>query len=164
MKIKLIKASLLPFTILFAIACNPKKEDPTPAPVIDKEAIKQEIQAKENEFASLYNTGQMINIGYYAEDATTYAQNRPPMVGKEDIIAYLKAGFDSSSIGNTLSFNTKEVFVSNDANQVLEIGSFKLVDSTSTLINSGNYMVLFEKRNGNYVSVREMSTSDMPLN
>ena len=54
-------------------------------------------------------------------------------------------------------------FLSNDANQVVEIGYFKLVDSTDVAINTGNYMVIFEKRDGKYVSVREMSASDMPL-
>jgi hypothetical protein len=55
------------------------------------------------------------------------------------------------------------IFVSNDGNQVVEIGYYKVVDSTNIAINTGNYMVLFEKRNGNYFSVRDMSASDMPL-
>jgi len=46
---------------------------------------------------------------------------------------------------------------------VVEIGAFKLVDSLNNLINSGNYMSLFEKRNGKYVAVRDMSASDMPF-
>jgi hypothetical protein len=67
-------------------------------------------------------------------------------------------------IGNTskISFKTNEVFPSNDGNQVVEIGYFKVVDSSNTPINTGNYMVLFEKRNGKYVSVRDMSSSDTP--
>jgi ketosteroid isomerase-like protein len=131
--------------------------------VIDKEQIKKEIQAKENDFAALYNTGELKDIGYYADDATVFAQNREPLVGKETIVTYLKAGIDSSSKGNVISFTTNDVFVSNDANQVVEIGYFKLVDSTNVIINTGNYMILFEKRDGKYVSVREMSASDMPI-
>lgn len=149
--------------ILSIIACSPKKEEPVSAPVIDKEQIKKEIQAKENEFAALYNSRELKNIGYYADDAVTFSQNREPLVGKEAIVDYLKAGIDSSIEGLQISFETREVFVSNDGNQVVEIGYYKLVDSTNTDYNSGNYMVLFEKRNGNYVSVREMSTSDLPL-
>ena len=57
--------------ILLVIACNTKKAEPEAA-VIDKEQIKKEIQAKENEFAALYNAGEMKNIGYYAEDATNF--------------------------------------------------------------------------------------------
>jgi ketosteroid isomerase-like protein len=162
MKNKLIKAAFLSCVISLLIACNPKKEEPA-APVIDKEQIKKEIQAKENDFAALYNTGELKNIGYYAEDATVFAQNKAPLAGKDTIVSYLKAGIDSSSKGNKISFTTNDVFVSNDGNQVVEIGYFKLVDSVDVAINTGNYMILFEKRDGKYVSVREMSTSDMPL-
>jgi hypothetical protein len=51
--------------------------------------------------------------------------------------------------------------VSSDGNQVVEIGYYKVVDSTDTPVNTGNYMSLFEKRNGRYYSVRDMSASDM---
>ena len=145
------------------IACNPKKEEPVAAPVIDKEKIKKEIQAKENEFAELYNSGELRNIGYYADDAIVFSQNKEPLVGKDAVIEYLKVGIDSSSQGNKISFTTNEVFVSSDGSQVVEVGYYKLVDSTNVAINTGNYMILFEKRNGNYVSVREMSASDMAI-
>lgn len=111
----------------------------------------------------MYNTGELKNIGYYAEDATVFAQNKAPLVGKDTIVSYLKAGLASSTKGNNISFTTNEIFASNDGNQVVEIGYFKLVDSLGVAINTGNYMILFEKRDGKYVSVREMSASDMPL-
>lgn len=141
-------------------ACNEKKEEQA-AVVIDKEQIKKEIQAKEDSFAAVYNSGELRSIGYYADDATTFFQNREPLVGKEAIVNFLKA--DISSNSGKISFTTNEVFVSNDGNQVVEIGSFKVVDSTNTPVNTGNYMSLFEKRNGKYVAVRDMSASDMPI-
>jgi ketosteroid isomerase-like protein len=145
------------------MACGPKKEEPATTPAIDKEQIKKEIQAKENQFAEVYNAGELRNIGYYADDATSFSQNKPPLVGKQAIVDFLKAGIDASSRGNKISFVTNEVFVSVDGNQVVEIGYYKLTDSTSVAINTGNYMVLFERRNGDYVVVRDMSASDMPL-
>ena len=163
MKKKLIEAALLTCMMSLVITCSSKKEEPVETPVIDKEEVKKEIQAKENQFAELYNAGEVRKIGYYAEDATSFSQNKAPVVGKEAIVEYLRAGIDSSSKGNKISFTTNEVFVSNDGNQVVEIGYYKLVDSTGVAINTGNYMVLFEKRNGNYVVVRDMSASDMPL-
>ena len=163
MKQKIIEATLWSCAIAFMIACGPKKEEPVAAPAIDKEQIKKEIQAKENQFAELYNAGELRNIGYYAEDATSFSQNKPPLVGKDAIVAFLKAGIESSSKGNKITFTTNEVFVSTDGNQVVEIGYYKLTDSTSVAINTGNYMVLFEKRNGEYAVVRDMSASDMPL-
>lgn len=161
MKYNLMKAALLSCVISFAIACNPKKEEPTATPAIDKEQIKKEIQAKENEFADMINNRELKNIGYYAEDATSFSQNRAPLVGKQAIIDFYKAGIDSTVQGSRISFTTNEVFVSNDGNQVVEVGYYKLVDPSNNAVNSGNYMILFEKRDGNYVSVREMSVSDM---
>ena len=144
-------------TLLFA--CNTKKEEPAAA-VVDKEEIKREIQAKENAFAELYNSGQMKNIGYYADDASTFFQNRPPLIGKEAIVDFLKSEITSNT--NKISFTTKDVFPSNDGDQVVEIGYYKVVDSANNPVNTGNYMSLFEKRDGKYVCVRDMSASDMP--
>ena len=162
MKNKTLKGVLPAGIIILMFACNAKKEEPAEV-VVDKEQIKKEIQAKEDEFAAVYNSKELKNIGYYADDATVFAQNREPLLGKEKIIAYLQEGITSSPEGNNISFVTNEVFVSNDGNQVVETGYFKLADSTNAIINSGSYMVLFEKRNGAYVSVREMSTSHIPL-
>jgi ketosteroid isomerase-like protein len=159
MKNKVIQGLALSFLMSLIIACNAKKTETVTA-VIDKEKIKKEIQAKEDEFASVYNSGEMKNIGYYADDATTFAQNSQPLVGKTAIINYLKANIDSLDKANKISFTTKEVFVSNDANLVLEIGYYKVVDAANTPVNAGNYMVLFEKRDGNYFSIRDMSASD----
>ena len=158
MKTMIVKASLLACIISLMFACNAKKEEPAPV-AIDKEQIKKEIQAKEDSFAALYNRGELRDIGYYADDATSFFQNRPPLVGKQAIVTFLKEDIISSS--NRISFQTNEVFVSNDGNLVVEVGAFKVVDSINTLVNSGNYMSVFEKRNGKYVAVRDMSASDM---
>jgi ketosteroid isomerase-like protein len=147
-------------SLLFA--CNTKNTEPV-ASEIDKEQIKKEIQAKENEFAETYNSGIEKAIGYYADDAITFSQNRAPLVGKTAIVKYLITDLNPADKSNKISFTTNEVFVSNDGNQVVEIGYYKVVDSTNTAVNTGNYMVLFEKRDGKYVSVRDMSASDMPL-
>ena len=162
MKTKILIATSFLFLISLLFACNTKKTEPV-ASVIDKEQIKKEIQAKENEFADTYNSGIAKSIGYYADDAITFAQNREPLVGKAAIVEYLMADLNTATQSNKISFRTNEVFVSNDGNQVVEIGYYKVVDSTNTAVNTGNYMVLFEKRNGKYVCVRDMSASDMPL-
>jgi ketosteroid isomerase-like protein len=163
MKNKVLQVVLLLFAASMIIACDQKNAEPV-AVAVDKEQIKKEIQAKENGFAQVYNTREMKNIGYYADDATSFSQNREPLVGKQAIIDYLKANIDSVPVSNKISFETREVFVSNDGNQVVEIGYFKLFDSTdNSTINSGNYMSLFEKRNSKYVCLRDMSVSDMPL-
>jgi ketosteroid isomerase-like protein len=156
MKRKVTKGILFLSLMSLIIACNTK-----PVVVVDKEQIKKEIQAKEDEFASVYNSGEFKSIGYYADDAVTFYQNRPPLVGKDARAEFLKSDIINSS--NKISFKTNEVFVSNDGNLVIEIGYYTVTDSTKTAINTGNYMSLFEKKDGRYVCLRDMSASDMPV-
>ena len=155
-----MKQPVLFCALAILIACNPNTEAPV-AVVIDKEQIKKEIQAREDEYAAVYNGREIKDIGYYAEDAKTFFQNAAPLEGKKAIVDFLTADL----IGNTnkIAFKTNEVFVCGDGIQVLEIGYYTVVDSTNTTINSGNYFSLFEKRDGRYVCLRDMSASDRPL-
>ena len=159
MKNKTIKEVLLSGILILLFACNSEKEESATG-VVDIEQIKKDIQAKEDEFAATYNSGVLKSIGYYADDATSFYQNRPPLVGKNAIVEFLKS--DVASNSNKITFKTNEVFASSDGKQIVEIGSFRVVDSSNTPINSGNYMSLFEKRNDKYVCVRDMSASEMP--
>lgn len=156
MRKSILKGVLLVGVLSLMLACNDKKE----AIVIDKEQIKKEIQAKENEFAATYNAGKIKKIGFYADDAVIYYQNTAPLVGRESILEFLTADLAENS-KNTISFKTGDIFVSNDGIQVLETGTFQVKDSTDTLLNKGNYMSFFEKRDGKYVCVRDMSASDV---
>ena len=155
MKNMIVKMVPLGCMISLVLACGDKKGQPSSA---DNEEIKKEIQAKENEFAETLNSGVLKNIGYYADDATSFFQNTAPLVGKEAIIDFFRSGLDSNF--NKISMKTNEIYASNDGNLVVEIGYFKVVDSANNPVNSGNYMVLFQKRNGKYVAVRDMSASD----
>jgi len=159
MKSKVTKGLLLLYLMSFTVACETKKADNAEV-AVDIKQIKKEIQAKEDEFAAAYNAGEMRKIGYYAEDATTFASNQAPKVGREAIIEYLKVGIESNT--DKIAFTTREVFVSNNGNLVVELGYYQVVDSTNTSFNTGNYMCLFEKRDGKYYCVREMSVSDIP--
>lgn len=160
MKNKIIKGIVLTAILVSVNACAPKQEEPV-AVVIDKEQIKKEIQAREDEFSKVYNSGKIESIGYYGEDATVFHQNSAPLVGKAAIVAFLEEDLVANT--NTISFKTNEVFVSSDGVQVLEVGSYKVTDSVNVPVNTGNYMCYFEKRDGKYVCIREMSASDMSL-
>jgi len=163
MKVKLYQLVFLGYISSLLFACNSTTKDEVPAAgTVDKEKIKQEIQAKEDEFAATYNAGILKDIGYYADDATSFYQHQPALVGKPAIVEFLKADLQLQT-GHKISFKTNEVFVSSDGNMVVEVGHFTVVDSTNTGVNRGNYMSLFEKRNGKYVCVRDMSASDVIL-
>lgn len=157
MKKMFSKVLVVSGALLLLISC--KKEEAVVA--VDVNKIKEEIQAKENEFADTYNSGVIKNIGYFADDAITFPQNNAPVTGKEAIIEYLKKHKDTISNGNKISFTTNEVFVSKEGEQVVELGSYKVIDSLQAIVNSGNYMTLFVKKDGKYYSLRDMSASEL---
>jgi ketosteroid isomerase-like protein len=167
METRILKLVSLASILSVLSACNEKHDSPALVAadkdqvVVDKEQVKKDIQAKEDQFAEVYNSGELKSIGYYADDAKSFFQNREPLVGKEAIVSFLKEGLSSNT--HRISFKTNEVFVSNDGNQVLEVGYFTVVDSTNNATNTGNYMTFFERRNGRYVAVRDMSASDRPV-
>ena len=157
----MLKGIALGIMTTLVIACQPKKEE-VAAPVADKEAIKAELQTMESAFADAMNARKADGIVYYADDATSYSQNKPPLVGKDAIYKSVKEEVDGMEAGAKISFTANEVYPSSDGNQAVELGSYKVVDSTGTAKSSGNYMALFEKRDGKYICIRDMGASDMP--
>ena len=163
MKNKMLKGIALTTITVLVIACNPKKEEAPATVVVDKEQIKTELQTMESAFAEAMNLRSVSAINYYSNDVTSYSQNKPPVVGKVAIDKAIKEDSDAMQKGSKVSYTANEIFPSSDGNQVVEIGSYKVIDSTDTVIHSGNYMSLFEKRDGKYVCIRDMSASIMPL-
>lgn len=163
MKNKMLNGIAMAAITVFVIACTPKKEETPAAVVVDKEQIKTELQAMETAFAEAMNLRSVSAINYYSDDVTSFSQNKPPLVGKAALDKSIKEDNDAMLKGSKVSYTANEVFPSSDGNQVVEIGSYKVVDSTDTVIQSGNYMSLFEKRDGKYVCIRDMSASIMPL-
>lgn len=159
MKNKMSKSILLITILSFAFSCKPKAEAP---PVVDKDQVKNEIQAIENKIAEMYNNRDLTGEDYYASDATSFSQNKPPLVGKAAIDKSIKDDLKLFEKGHQIAFVVNEIFPSIDANQVVEIGSYRVSDSTSTAIYTGNFMALWEKRDGKYVCVRDMAASDRP--
>src|SRR5512135_2011044 len=103
MKTTNLYGAILLILMSLLCACNTKNAEPVTA-LIDKEQVKREIQAKENEFAETYNSGIAKEIGYYADDATTFSQNRAPLVGKAAIVEYLMASVNAAHKSNRISF------------------------------------------------------------
>ena len=162
MKNKLLKCIALSVIMTLAIACQPKKEEAAAAPVVDKEKIKAEIVAMETVMSDMYNMRSAASEQYYADDATSFSQNKPPLVGKFAIDKSIKEDLASFPEGDVISFSVNEIFPSKSGNIVVEIGSYKVVDKENNIKFKGNYMSLFEKRDGKYVCIRDMGASDMP--
>jgi ketosteroid isomerase-like protein len=160
MKNKIVTAGLLMALVTVFMACNRDKDVKTETPAMDKEQIKAQIQERENHFALIYNNRNADSLSYYADDAVSYFDGQKPIAGKAAIHQFIDTELKSFPKGAKISFETDEIYIGVDGRFVLEIGSYKQVDSTGLLIHKGHYFSLFEKRNGNYVCIRDMANSN----
>lgn len=158
MKSNVIKGLVLLVVVSFIISCNPKTAEPV-AVVIDKEQVKKEIQAIENKFAAIYAHRNTDSLTYYAEDAVSYFVGQKPIAGKDSIHSYIEQELMYFPEGARLINETLEIFVTDDGNNVAEVGAYKIVDSTGVIIQNGHFFSFFAKRNGRYVCTRDMATS-----
>ena len=158
MKIKVLKGLLLSCIISLLIACNPKKSEPV-AVVIDKEQIKKEIQAIEDKFAAVYTHRNIDSLTYYADNAVSYFVGQKPIAGKDSIHQFIEEELMYVPEGAILINETLEIFVTDDGNNVAEVGAYKMVDSTGVILQNGHYFSLFAKRDGKYVCTRDMATA-----
>lgn len=147
---------------LIVLSCNKnEKSENTDETKINKEQIRTEIQNLENAYQESLNAKNTDGIkDFYSEDARTYMYGKPVGLGKTAIIEGIQKDFATTTPGTRISFLIKDMLISNDGAQVVEIGGFKIVDKTDKAIVTGHYFGLFEKREGKYVCVREMITPD----
>ena len=154
---------------VFVIGCN--------APAADKSAqttetaqsddakpdlakIKGEIQALENSWAEADNSRDTNAVAaFYAEDAVTLSNNKPMLVGKAAIQQDIAASLAKKEKGATVAFDIIDVF--GDENTVTEVGKTTVKDASGKVTYTGKYMAIWEKRNGKYICVRDISNDDV---
>ena len=148
----------LAFTALFLSACaTAEKEE-----VIDMAKVQVEIQAMEDAFAAGEKAKDADAVAaYYADDAISYTRNKQPLLGKAAI---------RDNIANNIAKDTTETYniykvvdLFAEGNIAVEIGSWTEFDASGKETENGNYMSFFEKRDGKYICVRDMSVTTSPL-
>lgn len=153
----MLKKTTRGIALLF-IAVSCQKQTP-----MHNEAIAGEIRAIEEAYTKAINSNDLeAALAYYADDAQSYSPDKKPLIGKAAIRKYLEEGMQVTQHGTVIQYKTREVLPSCDDGQVVELGSFEVTDSTGAKIAGGNYMSVFEKRNGKYYCIRDMAARDAP--
>ena len=152
----------------FSIGCNSKATETTAkADVItetmvakpDMAAVKADIQALENAWAVADNARNAdAVIAFYADDAVSLSNNRPMTVGKAAIRKDYEAALAKRPKGGTITFAIMDVY--GDDNMVTEVGKATTSDAAGKVITTGKYMAVWEKRDGKYVCIRDISNDD----
>lgn len=126
---------------------------------VDLSAVKAEIQAIENAWAAAFNTRNVDTImGFYADDAISMNDDKPMLVGKAAIRKGVEAEMAKIKDNTTVAFETLDVY--GDENRVTEVGKTTVTDSAGKVIYTGKYMAVWEKRNGWWLTIRDISNDD----
>lgn len=121
--------------------------------------VKADIQALENAWAAADNARDTDGVAaFYSDDAVSMANNAPMLVGKAAIRADIAKSLAKREKGNVVVYDVMDVY--GDDNTVTETGKVTISDSTGKLIRTGKYMAVWEKRDGKYLCVRDISNDD----
>jgi uncharacterized protein (TIGR02246 family) len=165
-----MKKSIFFFTIaasmLFFASCGEAPQQPaatepaaTEPAKPDLAQIRTEIQALENAWADALNAKDINALmALYADDAVSLANNGPSLAGKAAIQQYQEEQWKTKPAPGTFSFETKDVY--GDGNVVTEVGTSAIKDASGKVVSTGKYMVVFEKRDGKYLCIREIYNDD----
>ena len=149
------------FTALIFSACATKEKEEVKE-VIDMDMVRTEIQAMEDAYAAGQKAKDADAVAaYYSDNAISYGQNEQPLSGKKAIRDNIANEIAKDTTTNYNVYKIVDVFAEGDT--AVEIGSWTEYDAAGTETNNGNYMSYFEKKDGKYLCVRDMSTTATPL-
>ena len=144
----------LAFTaFLFSACATTEKEEP-----LDMGKIKIEIQAMEDAYAAGEKAKDADAVAaYYSEDAISYSRNKEPLSGRSAIRDDIASSIAKDTTENYNVYKIVDLFA--EGNSVVEVGSWTEFDSSGKEQGNGNYMSVFQKRDGKFICVRDMSTT-----
>lgn len=157
-----IKTQFLPFfaiAALFMASCSNTTQAPEAA--LNLDSVKAEIQKLEDAYAAGDKAKDADAIvAYYSDDAISYSSNEEPSVGKAAIKERIAARIAKEVAGQAYAYTLVDVFA--EGKQAVEVGTWTTTDSAGKEVDKGHYMSVFEKRDGKYICIRDMSVSSMP--
>jgi ketosteroid isomerase-like protein len=148
--------ALLAIPTLFLGACGSGESADAD---LDMDSVKAEIQALEDAYAAASNAKDVDGVvAYYANDAQSLADKEPTRVGMDEIKAGIARDMADDTSGYTVSFTVTGVWAA--GNYATETGTVAVKDAAGTVVETGKYMTLFEKRDGKYVAIRDIWNDD----
>tara|TARA_R110000772_G_scaffold241020_1_gene353285 strand:+ start:655 stop:1158 length:504 start_codon:yes stop_codon:yes gene_type:complete len=148
--------------LVFSACTTPEKKEVVEKEVIDMEKVKVEIQALEDAYAAGEKAKDADAVAaYYSDDAMSYSRNKQPLSGKAAIRESIANSIAIDTTGNYNVYKVVDLYA--EGNTAVEIGSWTEFDSAGNEKENGNYMSYFQKQDGKYICVRDMSTTTAPV-
>jgi ketosteroid isomerase-like protein len=125
----------------------------------DMSKIEAEIKAIEDAWAAASTAKDVATIvGFYADDAISMNDDQPMQLGKAAIQKGVEEEMARRKGNTTAAFETLDLY--GDENRVTEVGKTTITDNTGKVVYTGKYMAVWEKRNGKWLTIRDMSNDD----
>ena len=146
--------------VLALSACAPA---PAAPPVVDTAADEAALKAVTAAWFEAYNAGEPEKIvAMYAEDAVLMPPHASVATGHAAIRTFLTADTaGAKAAGVKLVGGPTSAGVAGDTGW--ESGSYTAVDASGATVDSGSYMSVSHKINGNWLYIRDTYNSDRPL-
>lgn len=168
-QLTVLKSAIICAVIFFATACDQAAENKTAevktegteteAAPPDNAKLKAEIQALENAWANADNARDLNTLAaFYSDDAISMSNNAPSQVGKAAIKKDMEMGLLKRPKGSTTAYDVIDAF--GGGNYVTETGTITRKDSTGKVLSTGKYMAIWEKRDGKWICIRDISNDD----
>ena len=143
-------------TLLFSACSTPSGEA---KPDMDK--LKVDIQAMEDAYAAAEKAKDAAAVAaYYSDNAISYNRNEEPSKGIAAIKERIAQRLAKDTTGNHNVYKVVDLFA--EGNMAVEIGSWTILSPSGVETDRGHYLSYFQKRDGKYKCVRDMSVTSMP--
>jgi ketosteroid isomerase-like protein len=155
--------------LLSIFSCNERSEtDNETQKRIDSESLeaKKSIDKNNKQIEKWYKTKRADSlINYLADNGIQFPPNNEPLRGKESVRKYWEQLFQFGNI----DFSLQTQNIKANGPMAVELGkySFKFSPNQNSpipaIVDSGNYLVYWEKINGNWKVVWDAPVSTIPL-
>lgn len=155
------------FTLAIILSsCNETKNADNASPMVksgavaaDMSQVRAAIQKIEDDWAAALNKKDITALmALYADDAISMQNDGPALKGRAAIKAQQEKDFAAPPRYASISFQTQDVYGS--AEEVTEVGTSEEKDAAGKVITTGKYMAVYQKRDGNYLCIREIYNRD----
>ena len=135
-----------------------------PAPAaVDTSADEAGLKAATNAWFEAYNAGDVEKVAaLYAEDAVLMPPHAPVAKGKAAIRAFITSDTAGAKAAGVKLVNAGST-VGVVGETGWESGSYTAQDASGATVDSGSYMSVSRKVNGQWLYVRDTYNSDRPL-
>jgi len=149
--------SLLLMLIIAATGCQ-QQTDESKTAVFDMGKAKSFIDSINTKFIEEFRNGDSVALAsHYWPDAELFFPKGEPIKGK-DIIS----GWGSSINMGLTDITLTTTDITGDENFIIETGIIELRDGKKSLVDKGNYVVVWQQRNGEWKLYRDIGNSSMP--